>query len=116
MLKLVISLALSTSLFGDVYQECLESARDEYSALSCTEKELIRQDKLLNIAYKKAMKRVESFRKDDLRNVQRLWIRYSDAKCNFYYHKHSGSAGLGEASECKLRETKQRIQELNEIE
>jgi len=99
-------------LYSKTYEKCMRDAMNEYDALTCTEHEITRADKKLNIAYKEAMKRVAPFRRNDLRNVERQWMKYRDTKCNFLYHKESGSAGLGAAAECKLNETIKRSIEL----
>jgi len=87
---------------GGFYRDCMRYERD-------------RQDKLLNINYKKAMNRLKGERREQLREIQRLWIKYTNAKCSFYYHKHSGSGGLDEAIFCEMQEATKRALELSEI-
>jgi uncharacterized protein YecT (DUF1311 family) len=93
----------------------MQNAHNEYDVAACSERELKRADRALNSAYREAKKSIQKFRQKDLRRVQRAWIAYRDAKCNFLYHKESGSAGLGAASECMLNETLKRTVELKNI-
>jgi len=102
-------------LYSDSFNKCSETAISTYDDTNCLEKELELKDKELNKAYKKAMYQVQDFRKDDLKKIQREWIKYRDLKCDFYYHKESGSGGLSDVSECKLEETIQRTIELEYI-
>ena len=44
--------------------------------------------------------------------MQNLWIKYRDAKCNFFYHKESGSGGQNDAMDCYIDMTQQRADEL----
>ncbi len=104
-----------SKLYTKEYFKCVESVISEYDATKCLEKEIKKQDKLLNEVYKSAMKNIQPFRKKDLKNIHRLWIKYIDAKCSFLYHKESGTSGLSNASECKLNETIKRTIELEEI-
>jgi len=102
-------------IYSKEYHKCISKAVSGLDALNCTEKEIRVQDKILNESYKEAMKRIQKFRRVDLRNMQRLWIKYTDAKCDFYYHKESGSGGRNDASNCKLEEITKRGIELDEI-
>ncbi len=82
---------------------------------ACIQEKLNKEDKKLNIAYKKAIKMIAPYRVFALREVQRAWIVYRDKKCDFFYHKESGSGGLSDALQCKLDETTRRTKELEEI-
>jgi len=77
--------------------------------------ELEKEDKKLNGAYKQAKKDIEPFRVESLKEMQRTWIKYRDQKCDFYYHKRSGSGGITESLECKLEMTLHRTKELINI-
>jgi len=101
-------------LYSDKYHSCTKEIISEADAAKCLEKEIVRADKKLNTAYRKAQKRMQIFRHDDLQKIQRIWIKYRDAKCNFFYHKESGTAGLSNAEECRLNETILRTIELDE--
>ncbi|WP_456381879.1 lysozyme inhibitor LprI family protein [Hydrogenimonas sp.] len=100
------------ALYSDDYRRCLEKALGSADALACIEAEIAYQDKRLNEAYKEAKSRIQPFRRDTLRDIQRLWLRYRDAKCGFYRHKESGSGGVSDMSQCILDETVKRTVEL----
>ena len=97
------------------YNTCIKNTYSTYDVVSCIENETKVQDKILNKNYKLAMKNLTAQRKKKLRSIQRLWIKYVDEKCSFFYHKHSGSGGLQDSGECILNETIKRAQELNEL-
>ncbi len=97
------------------YETCIQSARTQSQALYCIGNEIARQDRRLNKNYKAAMKRIEPFRREDLKRIQKLWIRYRDAKCGFFTHPHSGSGGTVDTAECILEETRRRADELEKI-
>jgi len=61
------------------------------------------------------MKSIQEFRKNKLKITQRAWIKYRDLKCSSYYHKESGSGGLGDQSTCLIYETIKRADELDEF-
>jgi len=126
MKKLLTFLALLSSLYSSScvpldelyskeYKICASKALNEYDITRCITTELKQADKELNTAYNDAQKRIQKFRQKDLLNIQRLWIKYTDAKCGFLYHKESGSAGLSSSAECKLQETILRTIELKKI-
>ncbi len=105
-------ISYTESIYSPAYQKCMKLSPNPNE---CIEKELKLQDKKLNTAYKQAKNKIQPFRVKSLQTVQRIWILYRDKKCNFFYHKESGSSGLTDALECKLHETVIRTKELNEI-
>jgi len=82
---------------------------------SCLEEELKREDKKLNIAYKKAKATIQPFRINSLKKVQLAWIKYRNVKCNFFNHKESGTSGSLDEQECRIKETIVRTKELENI-
>ncbi len=104
------------SKYTNEYQKCINSVNSAtHDILKCMENEFIVHDTLLNENYKMAMKNIEPARKENLKKMQRLWMKYIDAKCGFYYHEKSGSGGLQSSSECKIAETIFRSDELAEL-
>ncbi len=97
------------------YDLCLQNVVSTYDVLACMEKELKRQDKLLNANYKKVINELQAERKTTLRSAQRSWINYRDKQCSLYYHKYSGSAGLLDKEYCHIKETIKRAAELSEM-
>ncbi len=100
------------SNYSAAYLKCIDGA---INPNKCIEQELKVQDKQLNIAYHKAKKSIQPFRVNALKEMQRAWIKYRDAKCGFFYHKQSGSGGVTDALQCTLDETIHRIKELKEL-
>jgi len=102
--------------FSKFFYEC-ERERSETTAgmSSCFEEELKEQDKRLNVEYQKAKASIQPFRIDSLKSVQKKWIVYRDSKCDFFFHKESGSSGSLDRQECLIKETISRTKELKEI-
>ncbi len=100
------------SPYSLTYTDCMKMS---INPNSCIASEIKVQDKKLNIAYKHAMESILSSRVVTLKKVQRLWIRYRDEKCGFFYHKESGSGGLTDAMQCELHETMIRTKELEAL-
>jgi uncharacterized protein YecT (DUF1311 family) len=100
---------------SSAYSACLQSALSGVAILECMDAELERVDRQLNRNYHRAMSEIQPFRRDELRRVQRLWIRYRDARCGFFNHRESGSGGRLDEMQCRIDETARRAQELAEI-
>ncbi len=94
---------------------CFEAAPSTHDQLACLRAATAREDARLNRAYRDALARIEAFRRPRLREVQRLWIRYRDARCHFFYHEHSGSSGLLDVEQCLREETRRRADELERL-
>ena len=110
-LCLISSFASAEITINSDYERCVNTASGQ-SLNICMDKELELQDAKLNKEYHNTMGRIQDFSKEDLKKVQRLWIKYRDAKCEFYYHRYSGSGGLTDSIQCTINETIQRTQEL----
>ena len=68
--------------YSSQYQPCLDrSGGVTLEMRTCNGNELKYQDKLLNKNYKKAMKVIDAKHRNELKKVQRLWMKYRDAKC-----------------------------------
>ncbi len=81
----------------------------------CSSQELKHQDKLLNKNYKDAMKRIDKDKQDELKKVQRLWMKYRDARCNFQFGITGGTIDLLNGDSCLVDMTAQRAEELKSI-
>lgn len=73
------------------------------------------QDRKLNKAYKNVMKALEPNKQQELKEVQRLWVKYRDAYCGFYYGLTGGTIDSLNASSCFLNMTTERVEELENI-
>ena len=102
--------------FSKAFYRCEKEQGETTAGISsCFEEELKKQDKKLNMAYKKAKESIQPFRVEALRDVQRKWIAYRDSKCRFFNHQESGSSGSLDEQNCLIKETITRTKELENI-
>ena len=95
---------------------CIDKADAVDAALhACYDAEYKVQDKRLNDAYRKLMSQLEPDRKKELIEVQRLWLRFADANCTFYFDKYGGTAARMSASYCTVVMRAARAQELENL-
>jgi uncharacterized protein YecT (DUF1311 family) len=73
------------------------------------------QDKRLNKAYKTLMGKLEPERRKQLQEAQRLWLRYTEMNCDFYYDPNGGTAARAASNECSVRARAVRARELEEL-
>ena len=103
--------------YSAAYQQCVHEADKGLTTYDrCLDDEFIRQDQRLNQAYRATMQRIQPARRPALRNFQRLWIRYRDQKCRLNYYPGSGSGGLMDMRDCRIRETIRRAIELENFD
>lgn len=103
-------------LYTAQYSACMDkSDGTTFSIMDCISEELAIQDTRLNTAYKKLRAELSDERKTQLRDVQRIWIRYRDANCDFYYDPNGGSLAKISAYHCTLEETALRAKELEQF-
>lgn len=99
--------------FSEAFYKCTKEIGTNTIGIShCYEEELKYQDGKLNLAYKKVKSSIQPFRLNDLKEVQRSWMKYRDIKCSFFNHKESGQTGSIEEQECIVKETISRTKEL----
>lgn len=94
---------------------CLDGANSTVDMVNCNAKQAKVQDERLNKAYKTALAAQEGPRKEQLREVQRLWIQYRDANCTFAGSATGGSIYQVNGSGCLLDMTQTRAQELEDL-
>ena len=92
-----------------------DGANTTADMVNCNAKEAKVQDKRLNTAYKTALAAQEGPRKQQLQDVQRLWIKYRDANCAFAGSATGGSIDQVNGSGCVLDMTQTRAQELEDL-
>ena len=98
------------------YAKCIEqSGGTDPGMLDCMGAEAQRQDKRLNDAYKKLMNELKPERRKELQEAQRLWIKYTEANCNFYLDPDGGTAAKLAASECPVLAKAARAKELENL-
>jgi len=118
---IIILLLITTTLFSSEnyskdYQPCLDKSGGVTLEMRiCNGKELKFQDKLLNKYYKEAMQVLDKVHKKELKKVQRIWIKYRDAKCDFLFGLTGGSMDLIIGGGCYVDMTMHRARELKSI-
>ena len=93
--------------------ECMQKDSSTAGMIQCIDAEFAIQDKLLNQNYKKAMSVLNDENKKKLKDIQRKWVAYKEAKCAFY--PQQGSIHRLDAADCYLQMTKERATELADI-
>jgi uncharacterized protein YecT (DUF1311 family) len=96
-------------------KKCMDSANTTADMVNCNAKEAKVQDTRLNKAYKTALAAQEGARKQQLQDVQRLWIKYRDANCGFAGSATGGTIDQVNGSACLLDMTQTRAQELEDL-
>jgi uncharacterized protein YecT (DUF1311 family) len=112
-------LPLSVSAANDTssqYEKCIEKADAiDPRILDCMSAEWERQDKRLNVAYKKLLSLSSPGQKKKLQEVQRLWVKYTEANCGFYYDPEGGTSARQSANQCAIDSRVNRAKELEEL-
>jgi uncharacterized protein YecT (DUF1311 family) len=99
--------------FTKQFSNCIKKSGGVTSEmLNCIAAETKIQDAQLNRNYKQIMASLSPARKKQLLTVQRLWIQYRDANCGFYADPDGGTSSAVRSSDCFLRTTASRAQEL----
>lgn len=96
-------------------KKCMDSANTTVDMVTCNAKQAKVQDERLNKAYKIALAAQEGERKQQLQDVQRLWIKYRDANCGFLGSATGGTIDQVNGSGCLLDMTQTRAQELEDL-
>lgn len=98
------------------YSTCIERAGAVDPAVDeCMANELAVQDRRLNANYRARMAKLNPERRKQLQETQRLWLKYSEANCGFYYDPNGGSAARMMSNECSVKAKASRAQELQEL-
>lgn len=107
---------MAASNLSDPYTLCMEQSEGVTSRMIvCIGAEYDRQDQRLNQHYQQVMSGLSSARKSQLRTVQRQWLIYRDANCQFYADPDGGSLARVEANACLMRMTAARAEELGQM-
>ncbi len=98
------------------YKSCMDKSGGVTLAMRiCNGNELKYQDKILNKNYKQAMKVLDAKHRDELKKVQRAWIKYRNAKCDFLFGLTGGTMDLLIGGSCYVDMTTKRAEELKDI-
>lgn len=114
------------SCIGVSVYACLNDALTTADMLACIEPELAYWDARLNESYRTLYAVYSEQDTADgfspiklaprLRDVQRVWIDWRDAKCGLAYDKYrGGTMGRITGADCHLQETAERALELEEL-
>ena len=90
--------------------ECMQKDSSTAGMVECINAKFAVQDKILNENYKKTMSILNDENKKILKDIQRKWVAYKEAKCAFY--PQQGSIHRLDAADCYLQMTKERAAEL----
>jgi uncharacterized protein YecT (DUF1311 family) len=97
------------------YSSCMNKSISTQDMVECIDSEYKAQDARLNKAYKLLQQNLSADRKKQLLEAQRLWIKYRDANCGFYYDPDGGSMARLSANDCMMISTAMRAKELENL-
>jgi uncharacterized protein YecT (DUF1311 family) len=113
----VTTLSLGVSAADDdysaTYSRCMDVADGvTLNMLNCMGSETAQQDARLNQAYKAAMQVLNEAQQSQLRDAQRLWIKFREADCALLGGLTGGSIDRINSASCVLDMTKKRADDL----
>ena len=94
------------------FTRCMEKVTSTADSINCMDTENKAQDKRLNVAYQKLIRLESSNRQKELQSVQKLWLKYQKANCEFYNNSDDGTIMQQMSASCWLESTKDRANEL----
>lgn len=103
---------------GIVADPCLEDPENQHThgMAGCARREEAIWDGLLNDWYAMARDAMPAGVATEYRDVQRLWIKWRDAKCGFAHAKfEGGTAGIPASAYCAMETTAERALELRDL-
>jgi len=107
------SFAYDPKNFSEKFQTCMDKANGVTMSMhECIGAEIAVQDKRLNDNYKEYLKYLTPERKTQLVELQKLWIKYRDMKCKFFYDPEGGTLAGILGHSCLLDMTAERADEL----
>jgi len=99
--------------YSNTYSACMdESGGVTGNMLDCMGSETEQQDARLNQNYKAAMQALTPAQQTQLRDAQRLWIKFRDADCALLGSLTGGSIDRINSASCFQDMTKQRADDL----
>ncbi|WP_157778312.1 lysozyme inhibitor LprI family protein [Massilia violaceinigra] len=100
---------------GKQYERCMNKAVSNVDMQECMSAQYALEDKRLNVAYRALLARQQGARKKELQEVQRMWLKYTEANCGFYDDPDGGTAARLAAHECAVSARAARAAELEEL-
>ncbi|MBZ5754895.1 lysozyme inhibitor LprI family protein [Pseudomonas sp. S5(2021)] len=99
--------------YSNTYTACMdESGGVTVNMLNCMGSETEQQDARLNQNYKAAMQALTPAQQTQLRDAQRLWIKFRDADCALLGSLTGGTIDSVNSASCFLDMTKKRAEDL----
>ncbi|WP_426133591.1 lysozyme inhibitor LprI family protein [Pseudomonas sp. PWP3-1b2] len=95
--------------------KCMNGANSDSSMVACQAQELKVQDARLNKAYQAVMNFEQGEKKQQLQDVQHLWIKYRDANCGFMDSASGGTIDRVNGAACRVDMTQTRAAELESL-
>jgi uncharacterized protein YecT (DUF1311 family) len=103
------SVSAADNDYSATYTACMDASGGvTVSMLNCMSSETEQQDARLNKNYKAAMQGLQQEQKTQLRDAQRLWIKYRDANCALLGSLTGGTIDSVNGASCLLDMTKER--------
>lgn len=99
--------------YSPAFEQCMEASGGVTSEmLDCMATEMKLQDARLNNNYQALLKAIPAARQEQLRKVQRAWVTFRGANCDFYADPDGGSIVTVSVNGCLLEMTAIRADEL----
>lgn len=99
--------------YSATYTTCMDASGGvTVNMLNCMGSEIEQQDARLNQSYKAAMQALEQGQQTQLRDAQRLWIKFRDADCALLGSLTGGTVDSVNRASCFLDMTKKRAEDL----
>ncbi|TFW17253.1 lysozyme inhibitor LprI family protein [Duganella callida] len=121
LLALALFSPLSSAFAGGIklspaFDKCITKAGAvDPAVLECIGNEHEVQDRRLNSSYKALMAKLGASRKKQLQEAQRLWLKYVEANCDFYYDPNGGTSARMMSAQCSVDARAQRAGELEDL-
>lgn len=102
--------------YSATYTTCMDASGGvTMDMLNCMSSEIEQHDSRLNQAYKAAMQALDKGQQTQLRDVQRLWIKFRDADCALLGSLTGGTIDSVNRASCFLDMTKKRADDLAQL-
>lgn len=108
-----LSVSAADDGYSATYTRCMDASGGvTMNMLDCMGSETEQHDARLNQNYKAAMQALDKGQQNQLRDAQRLWIKFRDADCALLGSLTGGSIDRINSASCFLDMTKQRADDL----
>ena len=108
-----LSVSAADDGYSATYTRCMDASGGvTMNMLDCMGSETEQHDARLNQNYKAAMQALDKGQQNQLRDAQRLWIKFRDADCALLGSLTGGSIDRINSASCFLDMTKQRADDI----